>query len=211
MNTTAIVLLLGLAAPLVLTGCSKKSDDTAAATPAPTAPAVAKCPIGSTMDSTSNCKATGLGRVATLTWNGALDTGQMLTLRNLSGRGLKAGLVSLWFYDRSGKRLDVAGAKKYAAPVDVFGSNIKPGESRSITFPLAKAAVPDGAVEIEGELVSVTLLSADGTDGPTWKNDDLNADERAMAGAPSPNVPGVVATALRPGLKRPPPPPPPHR
>jgi len=213
MHRTAIVLALGLAAPLALTGCSKKSDATATAAPASAAPAAAKCPAGASMDATS-CKSTGPGRVATLSWNGTLgDTGQVFTLRNTSGMGMKAGTVSLWFYDKSGKRLDVVGAKKYAAPGDAFGSNVKAGESRNLTIALSKSGIPDGTAEIEGEIVKVTLVNADGTDGFGWKNDDLNADERVMAGTPSATAPAVVATgAVRPGVKRPaPPPPPPHR
>jgi len=212
-NTTAIVLALGLAVPLALTGCSKKSDDTSAGRPGPPAPAVARCPPGASMDGT-NCKSAGQGRVATLSWNGTLgDSGQVFTLRNTSGMVMKAGTVSLWFYDKSGKRLDVVGAKKYAAPGDAFGSNVRAGESRNLTIALAKTGLPDGTAEIEGEVVKVTLVNADGTDGLSWKNDDLNADERVMAGTPSATAPAVVATgAVRPGVKRPPPPPPPpHR
>jgi hypothetical protein len=213
MNTTLIVLALGLAAPVCLTGCSKKSDATATAAPASAAPAAAKCPAGASMD-TTGCKSTGQARVATLSWNGAIgDSGQVLTLRNTSGMAMKAGTVSLWFYDKSGKRLDVVGAKKYAAPGDAFGSNVRAGESRNLTIALAKTGLPDGTAEIEGEVVKVTLVNADGTDGLSWKNDDLNADERVMAGTPSATAPAVVATgAVRPGVKRPPPPPPPpHR
>ena len=211
-NTTAIVLALGLAAPLALTGCSKKSDGTASTAPTTVAPAAAKCPAGSTMDATSNCKATGAGRVAFVRWNGALgDNAQIVNLRNISGMAMKNGTVSVWFYDRTGKRLDVAGAKKYTLAGDAFGSNVKVGESRNITFPLSKAGVPDGTAEIEGEVVKATLVNADGTDGPGWKNDDLAADERIMAAAPA-AAPGAVATGtVRPGTRPPPPPPPPHR
>ncbi|HEX3343386.1 MAG TPA: hypothetical protein VHS09_02385 [Polyangiaceae bacterium] len=207
MKTTAIALALGLA--LAVTGCSKKSDDVASTAPANAAPAAARCPAGSGSDGT-NCKATGQGRVARLTWNGTFgDTAQVLTLRNTSGMSLKAGSVTVWFYDRTGKRLDVAGAKKYALPGDAFGSTIKVGETRTITFPLSKTGVPDGTAMMEGEVVKATLVNADGTDGPGWKNDDLNSDDRAMLAAPAP-APGAVATAVRPGVK-PPPPPPPHR
>ncbi len=211
MNRTAIALALGLALPLAGTACSKKSDDAASAAPAPPTPAAAKCPAGSGMDGTS-CKATGQGRVARLTWNGTFgDTAQVLTLRNMSGMSLKGGSVTVWFYDRTGKRLDVAGAKKYALPGDAFGSTIKVGETRTITFPLSKTGVPDGTAMMEGEVVKATVVNADGSDGPGWKNDDLNSDDRLMLAAPAP-APGAVATgAVRPGVKPTPPPPPPHR
>jgi hypothetical protein len=209
MNTTAIVLVLGLAAPLAL-GCSKKSDAPSPTASAAPTPAAAKCPAGSAMDATgTSCKATGTGRVASMTWNGVLgDNAQVVSLRNRSGMVLKAGSVSVWFYDRTGKRLDVAGAKKYALPGDAFGAPIKVGETRNITFPLSKAGVPDGTAEIEAEVVKVTLVNGDGTDGPGWKNDDLNVDERVMLAAPAPAA--VATGAVRP-VVRPPPPPPPHR
>jgi hypothetical protein len=217
MNRTAIVLALGLAMPLALAGCSKKSDDAPVTAATAVTPAGAKCPAGSSTDGV-NCKATGQGRVAAMSWNGTLgDTAQVLTLRNTSGMVLKGGAVSVWFYDKTGKRLDVAGAKKYALAGDAFGSNIRAGETRTITFPLSKTGVPDGAAEIEGEVVKVTLVNPDGSDGPLWKNDDLNADERLMARTPPATAPAtapaVVATgAVRPGIsKPPPPPPPPHR
>ncbi|HEY3820107.1 MAG TPA: hypothetical protein VGL81_23240 [Polyangiaceae bacterium] len=211
MRTTAIVLALGLLAPLALTACSRKSDGAATSTASTAAaPAGVRCPAGSGSDGT-NCKATGQGRVARLSWNGALgDTAQTLTLRNISGAVMKTGSVSVWFYDRTGKRLDVAGAKKYALPGDAFGSTVKAGETRTITFPLSKTGVPDGTAQIEAEVVKVTLVNADGSDGPMWKNDDLNADERVMAATPAAAAP-VATAVVRPGVRPAPPPPPPHR
>ncbi|HEY5241288.1 MAG TPA: hypothetical protein VIJ22_07480 [Polyangiaceae bacterium] len=213
MRTTAIVLALGLATPLALAGCSKKSDDAPVTATTAATPAGTKCPAGSSTDGV-NCKATGQGRVAAMSWNGTLgDTAQVLTLRNTSGMALKGGAVSVWFYDKTGKRLDVAGAKKYALAGDAFGSNIRAGETRTITFPLSKTGVPDGTAEMEAEVVKVTLVNPDGTDGPFWKNDDLNADERLMTRTLPATAPAVVATgAVRPGVTKPtPPPPPPHR
>jgi hypothetical protein len=214
MHTTAIVLALALAAPLTLTACSKKSAGTSA--PAPSASTVAlvvpRCPAGSSLDGT-NCKATGMARVATLAWNNTIgDTTQVLTLRNLSGMGMKNATVSIWFYDKSGTRLDVAGAKKYAVPGDAFGTPVRVGESRDLTINLAKTSIPDGTAEIEAEVVKVSLVNRDGTDGNTWTNDDLNSDDRAMAGNPATTaivpMPRPVVMG-RPG-HRPAPPPPPH-
>jgi hypothetical protein len=210
-HTTSIVLLLGLAIPLAVTGCSKKSDDASTSAPTAAAPAAAKCPAGSTMDGT-NCKASGGYRVGRLTWNGAIaDTAQSLVLRNGSGMVMKTGSVTVWFYDKTGHRLDVAGAKKYVIPGDAFGSSVKVGETRNITFPLAKSGVPDGTAQIEAEITKVTLVNADGTDGPLWTNNDLNSDDRGMV---APVAPGAAAAAaggpVRPGVRPPPPPPPPR-
>jgi hypothetical protein len=210
-HTTAIVLLLGLAAPLAVTGCSKKSDDASTPAPATAAPAVAKCPVGSSLDGT-NCKASGGYRLGRLTWNGAIaDTAQSLMLRNVSGAVLKNGSVTVWFYDKTGRRLDVAGAKKYVIPGDAFGSAVKVGETRNITFPLAKSGVPDGTAQIEAEITKATLVNPDGTDGPLWTNNDLNSDDRGMV---APVAPAAAAAAaggpVRPGVRAAPPPPPPR-
>jgi hypothetical protein len=217
MKRTAPLLALALAAPLALAACSKSSDDAAPAVVATTAPPVptARCPAGSAVDG-AGCKGSGQGRVATLAWNGAFgDSAQVLTLRNVSGAPLKNGAISIWFYDRTGKRLDEAGAKKYAAAGDAFASVLKAGESRNITVPLAKGSLPDGTAEIEAEVVKVTLVNGDGSDGMTWKNDDLNADERAMVATPSAAAPVAYAAAkatatasVKPGHRLPPPPPP---
>jgi hypothetical protein len=213
MNRTAIVLALGAMAPFVLAGCSKKSDGAAptASATATVAPA-ATCPGGSTQD-TSGCKAAGQSRVAILRWNGTFgDATQALMLKSTAAAPLKNGTVALWFYDKAGKRLDVAGAKKYAAAGDAFGGVIKAGGTKVLTFPLAKAGIPDGAATIEGEVVKATLVNPDGSDGPAWRNDDLNADERLMAATPPTAPPAVATTTVPPGVRRPAPPPPPvHR
>jgi hypothetical protein len=217
MNPAAIVLALALAPPLALLGCSRASDDAppvAAATTAP--PAAAKCPAGSSSDG-ANCKGSGPARAATLTWNATFgDSAQVFALKNVSGAALKNGSISIWFYDRSGKRLDEAGAKKYAAQGDAFGTNVKAGETRNISIPLSKSSLPDGTAEIEAEVVKVTLVNPDGSDGMSWKNDDLNLDERVMTGTPSAALPPAYTAAakptasVKPGHHLPPPPPPLH-
>jgi hypothetical protein len=216
MNATRTLLALTLAAPVVLAGCDRKSDAPApAASTAPVAPTAATCPAGSRQDGT-DCKGAGQARVATLTWNGAYgDSAQVIALKNTSGATLKNGAVALWFYDHTGKRLGVAGGKKYAAPGDAFGTTIKPGETRNLNIGLSKTGLPDGTAEIEAEVVKVTLVNGDGSDGPGWKNDDLNADERVMTGTPKAAVvPPQTAAATLPSRKPatpPPPPPPKHR
>jgi hypothetical protein len=215
MHTTAIMLVLGLAAPLAVTGCSRKSDSAGTPVPATATAAITRCPAGSTGDAI-NCKASGGARVGRLTWNGTLgDTAQSLTLRNVSGTVLKGGSVTVWFYDKTGRRLDVAGAKKYAVPGDAFGSAVKVAETRTITFPLSRSGVPDGTAQIEAEVTKATLVNPDGTDGPVWQNDDLNSDDRGMVSTVAAGVataPVATGAVVRPGIRPvPPPPPPAHR
>jgi hypothetical protein len=215
-----LLLALSLAASTALVGCDKKSDSPAPATNTPATATTAGCPGGSSPDGV-NCKAGGRTRIAAVTWNGAFgDSAQVVSVKNLSNATLKNGTIALWFYDRTGKRLDIAGAKKYATPGDGFGATFKPLETRNVNVNLSKSGVPDGAAMIEGEVVRATVVNLDGSDGPTWHNDDLNADDRAMVAAPSAAPlpatggappPPVVA---RPPLPRPaaaPPVPPKHR
>jgi hypothetical protein len=160
-----------------------------------------------------NCKASGRTRAATVTWNGVFgDSAQTVSVRNLSGAPLKSGTIALWFYDRTGKRLDIAGAKKYATPGDGFGTTFKPGETKNVNVPLSKSGVPDGAAMIEGEVVKAIVVNPDGSDGPTWHNDVLNSDDRTMVAAPSAappvltggTAPPPLTTAVRPLATRPP-------
>jgi hypothetical protein len=205
--------------------CDKKSDAPApAATAASAAPATANCPAGSTKD-TSGCKATRTARVATIAWNGVTgESSQTLTVKNSAGAPLKDATIAIWFYDAAGKRLDIAGSKKYRIPGDGLGGTINAGASKDITLSVAKATLPTGAAEIEGELVKATLVNPDGSDGPIWQNDDLNADERVMTGTPPPGAVAAAAAAaaamtkapaVSAGRKPPPPtppaPPPKHR
>jgi hypothetical protein len=199
MNSTRTVLAFSLAWPwamsFALAGCEQKEAPTPAAS-ATAAPAAPTCPSGSSLAG-NICKATGQNRVATLTWSGNVnDSGPLLTVKNSSSMGLKNGTVSLWFYDKTGKRLDVAGTKHYQFAGDIFAGPLAAGAQKNTTFNFAKANIPTGTAEIEGEIVSATLQKTDGSDGSTWKNDDLNADERAMTGTPPPNA---VAAAPAPG------------
>jgi hypothetical protein len=198
MNSTRTVLAFSLACalPFALAGCEQKEAPTPAAS-ATAAPAAPTCPSGSSLAG-NICKATGQNRVATLTWSGNVnDSGPLLTVKNSTSVGLKNGTVSLWFYDKTGKRLDVAGTKHYQFNGDIFAGPLAAGAQKSTTFNFAKANIPTGTAEIEGEIVSATLQKADGTDGPTWKNDDLDIEERAMAGTPPPNA-VAAATAAAP-------------
>ncbi|HEY6461854.1 MAG TPA: hypothetical protein VIY73_16930 [Polyangiaceae bacterium] len=206
-------LAIALAASVGLLGCDKKSDAPASSTSTPAATAAtAGCPAGSSPDGV-NCKAGGRARLATVTWSGAFgDTAQALSVKNLSGATLKGGTIALWFYDRTGRRLDIAGAKKYATPGDGFGTTFKPGETKNVHVPLSKSGLPDGTAMVEGEVVKAIVVNTDGSDGPTWHNDDLNADDRTMVAAPSAAAPVLTGgtappatTAARPLTTRLPP------
>jgi hypothetical protein len=182
---TLLALALSFGAPLLLGACNaagKKSDGTgpAASTSAPPV-AAAACPGGSTLSGT-RCNATGTSRVAIIKWYpppiGA--QGPRFSVTNTSQMTLRSATVSLWFYDKTGKRLDVVGTKKYSSATDAFGSTpLKPGAPRDLNLNFSLANVPTGTAEIEAEVVTAT------------HNDDLNADERVMVGP----VPAPPATA----------------
>lgn len=206
MNTPRTFFALALAAPLSLLGCQDKSSGGTVASSVTATPAAgAACPPGSTLGGTA-CKGAGTSRVATITWAGAItDNGPTLTVKNTSGFGLKNATVSLWFYDKTGHRLDVAGAKKYSSSADVLGSStFAAGGSKDTTFNFMKANIPTGTAQIEGEIVAATLVKPDGTEGNTWKNDDINADERAMTGTPQASAATAPQYAANPGTAAPP-------
>jgi hypothetical protein len=204
MTTKHILLAVSLLVPAAIGGCDMgKSSGGATVTSSATPTAAAggaSCPGGSTL-SAGSCLARGQSRVATIAWNGTFSgDGPIFTLKNTTSSGLRKGTVSLWFYDRSGKRLDASGAKKWSSSADIFSGTMAASSSRETTFGFPRANLPDGTAQIEGEIVAVTLASADGSDGPGWKNDDLNADERVMVNPPSATAPVAAAGAgPRPG------------
>jgi hypothetical protein len=190
------IFALALLAWSAAAGCDKKSDAPAPTASAAAAPAAASCPAGSNKDG-NGCKGTRTARVATLAWNRVVgDSSQTLTARNTAGSPLKDAKVALWFYDVTGRRLDISGSKKYTVPGDALGTTLNAGATKDIIVSVAKATLPTGTAEIEGEVVKATLVNPDGTDGPTWENDDLNADDRAMASAPPPGAAAAAAAGI---------------
>ena len=139
-------------------------------------------------------------------WTGlTADKGPTFSVTNTSGLTLKTATASLWFYDKTGKRLDVIGAKKYSTPAsaDAFGSTpLKPSETRDLNISFSANNVPTGAVEIEAEIVRATVVKADGTEGAAWHNDDLNADARTVL-APLTDA-GLLASATAASTTTPP-------
>jgi hypothetical protein len=194
MTTKPLLLAFALLVPAA--GCDKGKDSAGPVAASATAAAAGpSCPAGSSLSS-GTCVARGTTRVATISWGGLYAaSGPIFTVKNTAGVGLKRGTVSLWFYDKSGRRLDASGAKKWSSSTDIFsGATLAAGSQRDTTFNFPRANVPDGAAQIEGEIVAATVAAADGSDGPAWKNDDLNVDDRAMA-----NPPPAAAAAAAPG------------
>jgi len=206
MTGARALLAAALIAPFGAGGCGKKSDGAVIAASA-TAAAPAPCPPGSMLVG-SSCNGAGTSHVATVKWSGGPtgDKGPTFAITNTTPLTLKGATVSIWFYDKTGTRLDVTGARKYSTPAanDAFGTTpLKPGETRSLATAFSSAIIPTGAVEIEAEVVKATIVKPDGTDGPTWHNDDLNADARTMTGtipvaASATATAAALATAPRP-------------
>jgi hypothetical protein len=133
----------------------------------------------------------GPARMMVATYTGKSDDkGPFFNVKNTSPLTILYGKIDVYFYDKSGKQLDVKGDDGKTKPyqpcsgANVFGGVVKPNESYKIQFScVPKSAVPDGATALEGE---VTLVGfADATEKKNdfyWKNDDLVPDQRKKGG-----------------------------
>jgi hypothetical protein len=100
------------------------------------------------------------------------------------------GRVVVYFYDKTGKQLEIKdanGGKPHTYQPcggNIFGGVMKVNERAVISFSCVKKEnVPDGTAAIEAEMQSVGF--ADSTEKKSefyWKNDDLAPDTRKKAG-----------------------------
>lgn len=198
---------------LAFLGCSKKeetppapaaSESAAASTPpaassvppapsetASAAPATPPhdCPKGSTGDGTFDkpCEGSKAQRMMSVEWNGKIDDkGPYFKVQNKSPQTILFGRIAVYFYDKSGKQLDVpAGDDGKTTPFrmcagNIFSGVMKPNEKATLTFScVAKKHVPDGTTAIEAEMQGVGF--ADSTEKKVeyyWRNKDLAPDTR---------------------------------
>lgn len=202
--------LLVIAVSLV--GCDKEEAapkpepaKSAPALPAPPPPPVASaapsepkhdCPAGSTGDGSFEkpCEAKGAERMMEVAWNGKMtDGGPQFRVINKSKLVILYGKVVAYFYDKSGKQLEVAGGSSgkprqhQDCSGNIFGGVMNPGEKAVVTFScLSKAAVPEGTESIEAEARMVGFADAEGKHNDFyWKNDDLTPDARSKGGVKS--------------------------
>jgi hypothetical protein len=171
-----------------------------ASAPAPAPSAAAPvvphdCPKGSTGDGTFDkpCEAKGGARLMDVAWTGKTDDkGPFFRVTNKSSLTILYGKLVVYFYDKSGKPLqvqDTAATPPKATPYRVCAGNIfagvlKPAEKAVVQVSCVKKEnVPDGTAAIEAEVQ--TLGFSDASEKKVdfyWRNNDLVVDARKKGG-----------------------------
>jgi len=153
------------------------------------------CPADSTGPGTLDkpCLGKGNTRLMTAKWTGKTDDkGPYFSVANTTKSVILYGNIAVFFYDKDGKQIEVqdtSSTPPKPAPYrtcagNIFGGVMKADEKATLTFScIKKEHVPEGAVAIEGELVSVGF--ADKTDSKVefyWSNPDLIPKDRPKGG-----------------------------
>lgn len=171
---------------------------TASATPSATASAApppdrTDCPKGSSGPGTFDhpCQAKGNARLMTAEATGKADDkgNPQFRIVNKHSATILYGAVSAYFYDKSGKQLEVKASdgsmkKHIGCGGNIFGGVMKPNEKAVVSFScIKKDSVPEGTVTTEAEIAMVGFASADEKKSEFyWKNDDLVPAERKKGG-----------------------------
>jgi hypothetical protein len=163
--------------------------------PAPVASAperkpVHPCPEHSSGKGTFDdpCKATGKSRMMEVSWNKKIDEkGPTFKIINNAKLEVLYGKIVVYFYDKAGKLIEIAGGDKPRKRVmcagNIFGGAVKPGEKIFMNFSCTKKEdVPKGAVSIEGEITVVGFTDAEGKNDTYWRNDELAPEDRPKGG-----------------------------
>lgn len=154
------------------------------------------CPAGSTgIGSFSHpCEAKGNARMVTLTWTGKNDKdgSPWFNTVSKSDKPMLYGRLAVYFYDKSGKQIDVKEAQEGSDKThayhncggNVFSGGLNPAEHARYTFSCVKKAdVPDGAAAIEAEAIEVGFAQPDLKKNDFyWRNPDLAPEKRAKGG-----------------------------
>lgn len=210
-STRRTTWIFGAAALAVsLTACEKEEPKPAAPS-ASTAPPVAStppvvsaapvasaperkpvhpCPEHSTGKGTFDdpCKATGKSRMMDVSWNKKIDEkGPTFKIINNAKLEVLYGKIVVYFYDKAGKQIEIAGGdkprKRLMCAGNIFGGAVKPGEKIFMNFSCVKKDdVPKGAVNIEGEITVVGFTDDQGKNDTYWRNDDLAPEDRPKGG-----------------------------
>jgi hypothetical protein len=160
-------------------------------TPPPTPVLRTDCPEGSSGEGTYDkpCMGSGDARMMEAQWTGKTDDkGPHFRVINTSPKVILYGKIAVYFYDKAGKQLEVAGkdgdsakSRSYATcSGNIFAGVMKPQEKAIITFScIKKELVPEGTAAIEAEMPMVGF--ADATEHRSeyyWRNDDVAPDQR---------------------------------
>jgi len=138
------------------------------------------------------CEAKGGDRMMEVAWTGKMGDGGAPSFRAINKSKLPVlyGKIVVYFYDKSGKQLEVSGGSSgkprqhQDCTGNIFQGVMKPGEKAVLTFScVGKSSVPEGATSIEAEMRMVGFADAEGKHNEFyWKNDDLVSDARKKGG-----------------------------
>jgi len=125
-------------------------------------------------------------------WTKTDDKGPSFSIKNVGQTTILYGKIAVYFYDKSGKQLDVADNSQtppttkpfHTCSGNFFQGVMKPAESAVLTFScVPKKVIPDGTATIEGEMQVVGF--ADATEKQIdfyWRNLDLTPNVRPKGG-----------------------------
>jgi hypothetical protein len=169
----------------------------AASTPSPPAASSASgpvhdCPAGTSGDGTfaKPCEAKGNARAMEVTWTGKMpDAGPSFRVVNKSPTVILYGKMVAYFYDKTGKQLEVKDSTgkpllSRSCTGNLFSGVMKPAENAVITFScLKKEHVPEGTAAIEAEMQMVGFADASERKSEYyWRNTELTPDTRPKGG-----------------------------
>lgn len=171
---------------------------TPAATPSATASAApppdrTDCPKGSSGPGTFDhpCEAKGKDRLMTVEATGKADDkgNPQFRIVNKHSATILYGKVSAYFYDKSGKQLEVKASdgsmkKHIGCGGNIFGGVMKPNEKAVVSFScIKKDSVPEGTATTEAEISVVGFASADEKKSEYyWENKEIVPDDRKKGG-----------------------------
>ncbi len=152
------------------------------------------CPANSTGIGSFDhpCDAKGPQRLMTVKWTKTDDKGPNFSIKNVGKATILFGRIAVYFYDKSGKQLDLkddtetppATRQFLTCSGNFFQGVMKATESATLTFScVPKKIIPDGTVTIEGEMQMVGF--ADSTEKKNdfyWRNNDLTPNARPKGG-----------------------------
>ncbi|HET7540608.1 MAG TPA: hypothetical protein VFK05_12075 [Polyangiaceae bacterium] len=145
------------------------------------------CPEGSSGVGTQAepCLGKGDSRMMEVTYTGkTTDEGPKFSIVNKSKNPILFGSLVAYFYDKSGKQLEVTSDGK-PRPMQVcsgriFAGAVKPGEKIFMFFSCVKKAhVPEGTATIQAEVKTVGFTDEAGRESIFyWSNPDLAPEKR---------------------------------
>lgn len=138
------------------------------------------------------CEASGGLRMMTVKWTKTDDKGPSFSIKNIGKATILYGKIAVYFYDKTGKQLDVTDDSQappktkpfHSCSGNFFQGVMKPSESAVLTFScVPKKVIPEGTATIEGEMQMVGF--ADATEKKNdfyWRNMDLTPNARRKGG-----------------------------